>query len=60
VGHTYTKFYYQCMGNPQKFACFFHFSPTKDLAPFSIHGYPTKKPSFKPINDQFFIVAGIW
>jgi len=22
---------------PLKFACFFHFSPTKDLAPFSIY-----------------------
>jgi len=32
-----------------QFACFFHFSPAKDLAPFSIH--PHKKP-FKPINDQ--------
>jgi len=32
-----------------QFACFFHFSPTKDLAPFSIH-IPTKKPSSKPIT----------
>jgi len=35
---------------------FFKFSPTKDLAPFSIH--TPQKPSFKPINYQF-IVAGI-
>jgi len=25
------------VGNPRQFACFFHLSPTKDLAPFSIH-----------------------
>jgi len=29
--------------------CFFHLSPTKDLAPFLY--IPHKKPSFKPIND---------
>jgi len=36
---------------------FLSFLPTKDLAPFS-YTYPTKKLSFKPINDQF-VVAGI-
>jgi len=36
---------------------FLSFMPTKALAPFSLHT-PQKKPSFKPINDQF-IVAGI-
>ena len=35
---------------------FFKFSPTKDLAPFSLHS--PQKPSFKAINYQF-IVADI-
>jgi len=39
-----------------QFACFFYDSPTKDLAPFSLH--TPQKASFKLINDQF-IVAGI-
>ena len=37
---------------------FLSFLPTKDLAAFS-YTYPTKKPLFKPINDQV-IVAGIY
>jgi len=31
---------------------FFYFSPTKDLAPFSI--YAIQKPSFKLMNHQFY------
>jgi len=42
--------------SPREFACSFQFSPTKDLAPFSIH--TPQKPYFKPINNQF-IVADI-
>ena len=42
VAHTDTKFYYQSV---------FHFSPTKDLAPFSIH--TPQKSSLKAIYYQF-------
>jgi len=45
--NTDTKFYYQSV---------FHFSATKDLAPFSIH--TPQNPSFKAINYQF-VVANI-
>jgi len=37
---------------------FLSFMPTKDLAPFLY--IPHKKPSFKPINDQFIVTGICW
>ena len=48
-----------CSNTKRREVSFFSvsFLPTKDLAPFS-YTYPTKKPSFKPKNDQL-LVPGI-